>query len=46
MSSDAYHFAGVDVDDLNWQTRRYNRWKAYGASKTANMLYTSELARR
>jgi NAD(P)-dependent dehydrogenase (short-subunit alcohol dehydrogenase family) len=37
--------ANVDMGDLNSE-RRYRRWVAYGRSKTANLLFTHELARR
>ncbi|MDT5013413.1 MAG: hypothetical protein QOH57_5030 [Mycobacterium sp.] len=39
-------FGRVDLDDLNWRTREYKKWAAYGQSKLALMLFTSELARR
>ena len=37
--------ANIDIDDLNSE-RKYRRWIAYGRSKTANLLFTHELARR
>jgi NAD(P)-dependent dehydrogenase (short-subunit alcohol dehydrogenase family) len=41
------HWAGrINFDDLNWKTRRYSPWLAYGQSKLANLLFTSELQRR
>lgn len=39
-------FSRIHLEDLNWHTRRYSRWAAYGESKLAVMLFTSELARR
>ena len=36
----------IDLDDLNWERRRYRRWAAYGQSKLANLLFTYELQRR
>ena len=46
VSSSFHWFGRVDVDDLNWERRRYRRWAAYEQSKLANMLFTYELARR
>ena len=41
------HMIGhISVKDLNWQSRPYSRWLAYGQSKLANLLFTSELQRR
>lgn len=45
VSSAMHALANVDIDDLNSE-RRYRRWVAYARSKTANMLFTHELARR
>ncbi|MCX4626792.1 oxidoreductase [Streptomyces sp. NBC_01443] len=44
--SSGFHALGdIDLDDLNSE-HRYRRWIAYGRSKTANLLFTHELARR
>ncbi|MEW2416316.1 oxidoreductase [Streptomyces sp. NPDC046866] len=44
--SSTFHALGdVDHDDLGSE-REYRRWTAYGRSKTANLLFTHELARR
>ncbi|MDW4907380.1 oxidoreductase [Streptomyces sp. ADMS] len=45
LSSGTHAFANIDIDDLNSE-RNYRRWIAYGRSKTANLLFTHELARR
>jgi NAD(P)-dependent dehydrogenase (short-subunit alcohol dehydrogenase family) len=36
----------VDVDDLNWQRRRYRRWSVYEQTKLADLMFTFELDRR
>ncbi|WP_326599147.1 oxidoreductase [Streptomyces sp. NBC_01803] len=45
VSSLLHWVANVDLRDLNAE-RKYRRWVAYGRSKTANLLFTHELARR
>ncbi|MFM9369660.1 oxidoreductase [Streptomyces sp. Da 82-17] len=45
VSSGLHALANIDIGDLNSE-RRYRRWVAYGRSKTANLLFTHELARR
>lgn len=37
---------GLNLDDLNFERARYNKWDAYGKSKLANLLFTFELVRR
>ncbi len=46
ISSIAHWSGRINFDDLNWQNRRYSPWLAYGQSKLANLLFTSELQRR
>ncbi|WP_072687111.1 oxidoreductase [Rhodococcus marinonascens] len=46
MSSFAHQIGSIDLDDLNWEARKYNRWTAYGQSKLANLLFTYELQKR
>lgn len=46
VASATYLFARIHLDDLNWHTRRYSKWLAYGESKLANLLFVTELARR
>lgn len=37
---------GLDLEDLNWERRRYNKADAYGKSKLANLMFHYELTRR
>jgi NAD(P)-dependent dehydrogenase (short-subunit alcohol dehydrogenase family) len=46
VSSSAHYFGRLDLDDLNWTTRRYRKWQAYGDSKLANLYFTRELQLR
>jgi NAD(P)-dependent dehydrogenase (short-subunit alcohol dehydrogenase family) len=46
VSSTAHRMGAVDFDDLNWERKPYRRWRAYGQSKLANLLFTAELQRR
>ncbi|HEX3842585.1 MAG TPA: oxidoreductase [Acidimicrobiales bacterium] len=46
MSSFAHRMGRIDLDDLNWERRRYQRWSAYGQSKLANLQFTYELQRQ
>jgi NAD(P)-dependent dehydrogenase (short-subunit alcohol dehydrogenase family) len=46
VSSTGHRMGTIDFDDLNWERRRYNAWRAYGQSKLANLLFTAELQRR
>lgn len=41
-----HQFGKLDFDDLNWESRRYRRWRAYSDSKLANLLFGKALARR
>ncbi|MYW65564.1 SDR family NAD(P)-dependent oxidoreductase [Streptomyces sp. SID8379] len=45
VSSGLHALANIDIDDLNSE-KQYRRWVAYGRSKTANLLFVHELARR
>ena len=46
VSSGAHRMGSIRFDDLNWERGRYDRWRAYGQSKLANLLFTLELQRR
>ncbi len=46
LSSDGHHMSDIDLDDPNWERRDYDKFAAYGASKTANVLHMVELNRR
>lgn len=46
VSSFVHNIGSIDLQDLNYETRSYSAWPAYGQSKLANLLFTSELERR
>ncbi len=46
VSSVTHWRGGLDLGDLNWTKREYAAYLAYGQSKLANLLFTSELQRR
>jgi NAD(P)-dependent dehydrogenase (short-subunit alcohol dehydrogenase family) len=46
VSSMMHYMGYVSLRDLNWTSRPYSAWLAYGQSKLANLLFTSELQRR
>jgi NAD(P)-dependent dehydrogenase (short-subunit alcohol dehydrogenase family) len=45
ISSTAHKMGRIDFEDLQ-RERSYNRWRAYGQSKLANLLFALELDRR
>ncbi|WAC54296.1 oxidoreductase [Gordonia sp. SL306] len=46
LSSTMHQMGRIDLGDLNWDKRRYRRWRAYGDSKLANLMFGKELADR
>ena len=46
VSSMVHLMGWINLKDLNWKSRPYMAWPAYGQSKLANLLFTSELQRR
>jgi NAD(P)-dependent dehydrogenase (short-subunit alcohol dehydrogenase family) len=46
VNSEGHRFGGLDLDDLNWDQRRYTGLKGYGAARTAQLLTVWELAER
>jgi NAD(P)-dependent dehydrogenase (short-subunit alcohol dehydrogenase family) len=46
VSSSAHLRSAVVFEDINFDNREYEPWSAYGQSKTANVLFAVEAARR
>ncbi|MFI9506070.1 oxidoreductase [Nocardia sp. NPDC052566] len=46
VASGAHSIGKIDLDDLNWERRKYQRWAAYGQAKLANLMFAYELDRR
>lgn len=46
VSSGGHETGRLDLDDLAYEHRRYNRWRAYTQTKLTNLLFTFELQRR
>ena len=46
LSSGGHRISDVDLDDPNFEHTPYDPWVAYGRSKTANIHFAAELARR
>ncbi|WP_112261273.1 SDR family NAD(P)-dependent oxidoreductase [Lentzea terrae] len=46
VSSSAHLMSPVVFDDLHYDQRPYDRWEAYGQSKTANILFGLEAGKR
>jgi NAD(P)-dependent dehydrogenase (short-subunit alcohol dehydrogenase family) len=39
LSSTGHKICGVDFDDIHFERREYNKWKAYGQAKSANAMF-------
>ncbi|RZA27392.1 MAG: SDR family NAD(P)-dependent oxidoreductase [Proteobacteria bacterium] len=46
LTSAGHRFSPVNLEDPNFNTRLYDKWLAYGQSKSANSLFAVELDRR
>ena len=46
LSSSGHQFSPVVFDDIQFENREYDRWLAYGQSKTANALFAVGLNKR
>ncbi|NUR95225.1 MAG: SDR family NAD(P)-dependent oxidoreductase [Kribbellaceae bacterium] len=46
VSSSAHHYSDVVFDDIHFENRPYDEWASYGQSKTANILFAVEAAKR
>lgn len=44
VNSEGHRFNGLDVNDINWDKRKYTGLKGYGASKIAQLLTVWEFA--
>src|SRR6201999_2221645 len=45
LSSGGHQMGDVDLTDPNWERREYDKFTAYGASKTANILHAVQADR-
>ena len=46
LSSTGHKISGIRWDDVHFQAGPYDKWQAYGQSKTANALFANALSRR
>ncbi len=46
LSSTGHKISGVRWDDIHFRTSPYDKWQAYGQSKTADALFANALSRR
>ncbi len=46
LSSAAHHISDIRWEDIQFRIDPYDKWRAYGQSKTANALFANALSRR
>ena len=46
LSSIMHKIGKIQLDDLNWERRKYQAWLAYGQSKLADLMFAYELQHR
>ena len=46
LSSTGHKISGIRWDDMHFRSSPYDKWQAYGQSKTANALFANALSRR
>lgn len=46
LSSTGHKISGIRWDDIHFRAATYDKWQAYGQSKTANALFANALSRR
>lgn len=46
LTSTAHKLSDIRWDDINFEADNYDKWHAYGQSKTANALFANALSRR
>lgn len=46
LSSTGHKISGIHWDDIQFNATPYDKWQAYGQSKTANALFANALSRR
>jgi len=46
VASNAHRLGGLELDDPSFRHRRYNAWRAYGATKLADLMLAYEMQRR
>ena len=46
LSSTAHKMGSIDLDDLTYEHRTYRAWSAYGQSKLADLMFSTQLQHR